>query len=169
MKFRSHHQTLITFLLKIRERENGICEKNTRMTWWRISRRVWGYARTVRGVPQSKSPRRGPFLEREQERKRDEGLLRFGKEKGELMTYLPATWDPPARDMRGLSATPLRTVREVRGRSVICTRTSSTSPLAHEPRGRSAPPRRRVRQERPDSPAHCRGQSDQPFHQLDIF
>jgi hypothetical protein len=32
------------------------------------------------------------------------------------------------------------------------------------------PPWRTVRQERPDSPAHCRGQSDLPLHfQLDIF
>jgi hypothetical protein len=44
------------------------------MTWWRTSRRVQRYARMVRGVLQSKSPRRGSFSPQEQERKTKMGL-----------------------------------------------------------------------------------------------
>jgi hypothetical protein len=119
--------------------------KNTQMTWWRISRRVRGHARTVRGVPQSKSPRGGSFLKKEQERERcGEGLLRFGKEKEGLLLS--------PRDLGPTCAWHARTVRDSpadgpaprRGRSVISSRTSSTAPSAIDPRGRSAPHQRTV-------------------------
>jgi hypothetical protein len=99
-------------------------KKNTRMTWWRTSRRVRGRARMVRGVPQTKSPRRVPFLETEQER---EGKRRpwsgWRRERGSLLHLHPAAWDPPAHDTRRQSAEPTRIVRVVRGRSGTSART----------------------------------------------
>jgi hypothetical protein len=141
------------------------------MTWWRTSRRVRGRARMVRGVPQTKSPRRVPFLETEQER---EGKRRpwsgWRRERGSLLHLHPAAWDPPARDTRRQSAEPTRIVRVVRGRSGTSARTVcylfqniQYCPSPHEPRGQSASPWRTVRQERTDSPAHRRGLSDLPF------
>jgi hypothetical protein len=167
--------------------------KNTQMTWWRTSRRVWGCARTVPGVPQSKSPRGGSFLEkerareRERERERERGRERerdversfcgLGTRKKELLTYLLATRshlraarvDSPRRT-RGQSARCADGPAHRRGRSVICTRTSSITPIALEPRRRSTPHRRTVRQVQPDSPTHWADNSTCLFlFQLDIL
>jgi hypothetical protein len=58
------------------------------MTWWRTSRRVRGYARTVREVLESKSPRREPFL-RERARKIERrGLHSVWEREGRQLTLL---------------------------------------------------------------------------------
>jgi hypothetical protein len=114
-------------------------------------------------------PKGVSFLEREQEREREEvDLGRVGEEKG--LHLHPTPWDPPTRGTRGQSAAPRGPSARCadgspprRGLSVICSRTTSAAPPPHEPRGRSAPPWRTVRQEWPDSPAHCRRRSDLPF------
>jgi hypothetical protein len=93
------------------------------MTWWRISRRVRGCARTVQGCSNQNPQGGGLFFDKEQERERDEVFLRFGKEKGGQQAYLLATWDQPTRGTCGQSAAPSRMVREVRGRSDTPART----------------------------------------------
>jgi hypothetical protein len=140
------------------------------MTWWRISRRVRGCARTVRGVLQSKSQEGGLFFEREQEREKGDDLGRVGEEKESCFVFIPrpgshrraAPVDSPRRPC-GQSARRADGPTPQRGRSVITSRTSRAAPLLHEPRGRSAPPWRTVRQEQPDSLAHCHGRSDLSF------
>jgi hypothetical protein len=59
----------------------------------------------------------GSFLEKEQKRDVERGFCGLGRRKKELLAYLLATWAPPARGMRGQSATHLQTICEVRGRS----------------------------------------------------
>jgi hypothetical protein len=112
----------------------------------------------------------GFFFEIEQEREGGEGFLRFGKERGDnrLNFSRPGTHrraaraDSPRRPC-GRSTRCADGPAPRRGRSVIRSRTSSAAPLPHEPRRQSAPSWRTVRQERPDSPVHCRGQSDFSF------
>jgi hypothetical protein len=62
-------------------------------------------------------PKRGAITLRESKRREEEAnCLRWGKGEG-LVDFIPRSWDPPARDTGGQSATPPRTVREARGRS----------------------------------------------------
>jgi hypothetical protein len=76
------------------------------MTWWRTSRRVRGRARMVRGVPQTKSPRRVPFSrDRARERGKKKTLVGLEKRKG-----FPASFTS-----RGLGPTRARHPRTVRG------------------------------------------------------
>jgi hypothetical protein len=56
-----------------------------------------------------------------------------------------------------------------RGWSVICTRTSSTTPIALELCGRSAPHRRTVRQVQTDSPAHWADSPTCPFFYFSLI
>jgi hypothetical protein len=122
------------------------------MTWWRISRRVRACARTVWGVPQSKSPRRGSFLEREQERDERRRLWSGWRRKESSASFTARDLGPTTtRDLgptRATRADSPRLTRErsarsadgptpQRGRSVIASRTSSTAPSANDPRGRS--------------------------------
>jgi hypothetical protein len=147
--------------------------KNTWMTWWRISRRVWGYARTVRGVPQSKSPRGGPSLrksKREREREMWRRALAVWEGEGRVVVISPrpgthlrvARADSP-RLTSGRSGTPTRTdryfIQNIQYRPK-CHRPAWTvhAAPADSPPGTA------------DSPAHYCRQSDQPFpFQLDIF
>jgi hypothetical protein len=152
--------------------------KNTRLTWWRTSRRVRRCARAVRGVPQTKSPRRGPFLERERARdgEIEEAWVGFEKKERDCLTYVltaPSHLHVPraksSRRTRGQSARCSDSPAPRRGRSVICTRTSSTASIAFKPHGLSAPHRETVRQVQPDSPAHWADSPSCLFFQLDIF
>jgi hypothetical protein len=147
------------------------------MTWWRTLRRVWGCARTVRGVPQTKSPRGCLFLRESKKERKREHLGRVGEEKGSLLRFHPAAWDPPARGTRGQSAEPTRTVREVRGRSGTQARTVRY--LFQDIQYCPSPHRaaRTVRVALADGPPGADGQSDPPpqivrpplFFQLDKF
>jgi hypothetical protein len=104
------------------------------------------------------------FLEREQEREREEeGLGRVGEEKEALLHLHPLAWDPPACGTRGQSVAPSRTVRAVHGRSATPTRTACY--LLQNDQCCTSSPRaaRTVRASLADSPAHCCGQSDLPF------
>jgi hypothetical protein len=115
MIFRSHHQTLITFLLKIRERERVRYAKNTWMTWWRISWRFRGCAWTVRGVPQSKSPRGGVLSWERAKERCGEGLLRFGKKKERAVGLSPRDLGPTcARHARTVCDAPADNLRGAR-------------------------------------------------------
>jgi hypothetical protein len=75
------------------------------MTWWRTSRRVRGYARMVREVLESKSPRREPFL-RERARKIERrGLHSVWEREGRQPTLL-------IRDLGPTGARQVWTVRD---------------------------------------------------------
>jgi hypothetical protein len=123
------------------------------MTWWRTSRRVRERARTVRGVPQTKSPRGVSFLEREEERERKrEDLGRDGEEKG-----VPASF--ASRDLGPTRARHLRTVHGAhtdgpRGAQTV-RRPGADSPLfvpEHPVLPLSPPSGRTVRPTAADSP-----------------
>jgi hypothetical protein len=123
------------------------------------------------GSAPNEIPKGVSFLEREQEREGGRGPWSSWRRERFPASFTSHSLGPtrarhPQTVRRALADGPrgARTVRPPRrGRSIICSRTSSAAPLSYEPRGRSALPRRTVRQERSDSPAHCRGRSDLPF------
>jgi hypothetical protein len=80
------------------------------MTWWRTSRRVWGCARTVRGVPWSKSPRGGFFLEREQERGKEMGFFSVWRRRSHVCLIYRSWARPHLRAARTNSLRGVRTV-----------------------------------------------------------
>jgi hypothetical protein len=105
------------------------------MTWWRTSRRVRGYARTVREVLESKSPMREPFL-RERARKIERrGLHSVWEREGRQPTLLNRDLGPTgarqAWTVRNTPADSQRGARTVQTPSADCPLMLPEHPVLH--------------------------------------